>query len=97
MTARTRNIELHPTDLLSLNPLDCNALELKSGDFVRVISRYGKASLPVDADARVRPGEAFATFHDPRVFLNRLTGPNRDRIVNSPEYKLTAVRIERVG
>jgi formate dehydrogenase major subunit len=97
MTVRTRNIELHPTDLLSLNPLDCHAMELKSGDSVRVISRYGEASLPVDADTGVRPGEAFATFHDPRVFLNRLTGPHRDRIVNSPEYKLTAVRIERVG
>jgi hypothetical protein len=29
------------------------------------------------------------------VFLNRITGPHRDSVVGSPEYKVTAVRIER--
>jgi formate dehydrogenase major subunit len=94
MTGRTPNIELYPTDKVSLNPLDCVSLGIKEGDAVRLTSRYGEAALTLKLDPAVRAGEAFATFHDPRVFLNRLTGPNRDRLVNSPEYKLTAVRIE---
>jgi predicted molibdopterin-dependent oxidoreductase YjgC len=31
------------------------------------------------------------------VFLNRVTSPHRDRYVKSPEYKVTAVKIERVN
>jgi formate dehydrogenase major subunit len=43
----------------------------------------------------MKPGELFATFHDHAVFLNAVTGPNRDAIVGAPEYKVTAVRIEK--
>ena len=45
---------------------------------------------------RDKPGEVFATFHDPRVRLNRLTGPLRDGILGGPEYKITAVSIEPI-
>ena len=58
-------------------------------------SRYGSASLPIRITRRVKPGELFATFHDTAVFLNRVTSPHRDRYVKSPEYKVTAVRIEK--
>ena len=95
MTSRTPNIELRPTDLLAMNPDDLAELSLSSGDRVRVTSRYGAAELPVTNDPSIRRGEAFATFHDPRVFLNRLTGPHRDRFVHSPEYKLTAVHVDK--
>ena len=47
--------------------------------------------------ASVKSGELFATFHDPAVFLNTITGPQRDSVVGAPEYKVTAVRIERTG
>jgi formate dehydrogenase major subunit len=39
----------------------------------------------------------FATFHTAEVFLNRVTSPHRDRYVKSPEYKVTAVRIEEAS
>jgi formate dehydrogenase major subunit len=60
-------------------------------------SRYGSASLPIRITRRVKPGELFATFHDTAVFLNRVTSPHRDRYVKSPEYKVTAVRIEKAS
>jgi formate dehydrogenase major subunit len=44
----------------------------------------------------VTSGELFATFHDRRVGLNSLTGPFRDNRVQAPEYKVTAVRVERM-
>jgi formate dehydrogenase major subunit len=37
----------------------------------------------------------FTTFHRPELFVNRLTSPVRDRQVHAPEYKVTAVRVER--
>jgi predicted molibdopterin-dependent oxidoreductase YjgC len=39
----------------------------------------------------------FATFHTAHAFLNRLTGPARDSIVLTPEYKVVAVRIEKLA
>jgi formate dehydrogenase major subunit len=94
MTMRTRNRKLRRTDVLEIAPSDAKQLQLQKGDRVVVQSRYGSASLPIKITERVKPGELFATFHDAGVFLNRVTGPYRDRYVKSPEYKVTAVRIE---
>lgn len=63
----------------------------------RVQSRHGAAVLPVRFSETVRPGQLFTTFHTAEVFLNRLTGPQRDRFVGAPEYKVTAVRIEKLA
>ncbi len=96
MTARTANIDMRPTDLLVVNPVDAKHLLLNDGEYVRVTSSYGKAILPIQIASSMRQGELFATFHDPQIFLNRITSPYRDRYVQSPEYKVTAVRIEKV-
>jgi formate dehydrogenase major subunit len=95
MTMRTRNKRLRPTDFLELSPDDAEQLQLHKRDRVLVQSRYGSASLPIRITRRVKPGELFATFHDAAVFLNRVTSPHRDRYVKSPEYKVTAVKIEK--
>jgi formate dehydrogenase major subunit len=96
MTRRTPNSVLRPMDLLDMAPADATRLSLRDGDRVRVVSRYGFAQLPLRVTDRVKPGELFGTFHTPEVFLNRVTGPHRDRIADTPEYKVTAVRIEEV-
>ncbi len=95
MTMRTANAELRATDLLDISADNADRLQLHNGDRVRVHSRYGKAVLPIRITSSVKPGELFATFHTAEVFLNRLTGPHRDRYVKTPEYKITAVQIEK--
>jgi formate dehydrogenase major subunit len=95
MTARTPNAVLRPGDLLEIAPADAVELSLHDGDFVRVVSRYGTAELRLSLTGRVKRGELFATFHTPETCLNRVTGPHGDRIVGTPEYKVTAVRVER--
>ena len=94
MTMRTPNKELRPTDLLDISAEDAERLQLHNGQQVQVCSRYGKAILPIRITSTVRRGELFATFHTTKVFLNRVTSPHRDRYVKSPEYKVTAVRLE---
>lgn len=96
MTRRTANLELLPTDYLDIAPDDAESLELKAGERVRVRSRYGEVTLPVRVDSRINPRELFATFHDSEIFLNHLTSSYRDRYVKTPEYKVTAVSIERL-
>jgi formate dehydrogenase major subunit len=95
MTMRTANAELRPADTLDISPEDAKRLALQDGESVRVRSRHGEAVLPVRTDPSVKPGELFATFHTTQVFLNRLTGPECDSLVDTPAYKVVAVAVER--
>ena len=95
MTMRTPNRKLRPTDLLMISPGDAQRLDLLNGETVTLGSRYGTADLPVEISDNVKAGELFATFHDPAILLNFVTGPTRDRFTQAPEYKVTAVRIEK--
>jgi len=97
MTGRGRTRDLRPTDLLDISPLDAAAAGIASGDAVTVRSRHGRASLPARVTNTVRPGELFATFQDPAAMVNQLTSSQGDRITRAPEYKVTAVCVERAG
>lgn len=48
--------------------------------------------MPIELSVVVK---LFATFHSPEVSLSRLTSGLRDTRVGPPEYKVTAVRVER--
>jgi len=96
MTARTKNLELRPSDTLDIHPDDAAKLGIQEGGLVEVESRHGKTKLPARLDRRVRRGELFATFHSPEIFINRVTGDTRDRIFSTPAYKVTAVRLQAV-
>lgn len=95
MTGRTSNLDLRPEDVLDISPVDAGRLDLRGGDRVRVVSRYGVSVLPVRVSSTVVPGQLFATFQTIQAFLNALTSSHRDAAVGTPEYKVTAVRIER--
>ncbi len=97
MTMRTPNIKLRPTDLLTISPADSLRLSIVDGESVRLTSRYGEAVLPAEVSNKVNAGELFASFHDPKVFLNYATGPTRDRFTQAPEFKVTAVRVEKLA
>lgn len=97
MTGRTANSEMLWTDFLCIHPDDALKLSITNGETVRIRSRYGQTELPAVITSQVSKGELFATFHSAKVFLNKVTSPVRDRFVQSPEYKVTAVAIERLS
>ena len=94
MTMRTPNVKLRPTDTLDMSPADAERLGLGDGDRVRVRSRRGSTQLPLHVDPALREGTLFATFHTAETFLNEVTSPVRDAVVDTPEYKVTAVTVE---
>lgn len=96
MSYRTPNAELVPSDTLDMSPADAAAYGLADGEVVRVHSRYGHAQLPVRVSDAMQAGQLFSSFHRPELFVNQLTSPVRDRLVHTPEYKLTAVRLEKL-
>ena len=95
MTRGTRNGRLSPDDCLDLHPDDARALGAANGDAVRVRSRYGAFTLRARLTTDVQPGELFATFHAVEAWVNRATGPGRDSVTGTPEYKVTAVSLEK--
>jgi formate dehydrogenase major subunit len=97
MTDQTANLGLRPIDTLDIHPDDADKLGIADGDELKIVSHWGEAQLPARRDTRVKRGELFATFHTPAAHVNRLLGPHRDNKVNTPAYKRTAVRLERVG
>jgi len=96
MTGRTRLNDLRTADYLDMAREDAANLGLHDDEPVRVVSAHGVALLPVRISAMVSPGQLFATFHTSAVFLNAVTSPYRDAAVGTPEYKVTAVRLERL-
>lgn len=96
MTGRTANKILRPSDLLDISPHDAAQLKINNGDSIRVTSQYGQAILPGHINSAIKNGELFGTFHSPEIALNNVTSPQRDRYVKTPEYKVTAVKIEKL-
>ncbi len=97
MTGRTANPEIDPPDRLAINPADAACLGIQTGDVVVLHSRIGGAELPAVVSPTVKPGEVFTTFHTAKVFINRVIGDRRDRLSGTPDYKVTAVRVKKVG
>ncbi|MGE0447938.1 MAG: molybdopterin oxidoreductase family protein [Vicinamibacterales bacterium] len=94
MTGRTPNNALKPADVVSLSSSEADRLAIQPGETVRITSRYGSIGLPAHVDAGLRPGDVFATFQQPSSLVNLVTSPHRDPITSTPEYKVTAVRVE---
>jgi predicted molibdopterin-dependent oxidoreductase YjgC len=85
-------------EFLRLSPEDMQALGLRDGERVRVVSRRGAVEAPVRGDPGLRPGLAFMTFHFPEeVNTNVLTLDQWDPQSGTAEFKATAVRVERIG
>ncbi len=96
MTMRTPNVFWRQRDTLDLASEDARQCEVREGERVRVVSHYGQAELAVHITDDILSGEAFATFHSAETLINAVTGPGRDGQTSTPEYKLTAIRIEKL-
>ncbi|MDT0498195.1 formate dehydrogenase subunit alpha [Algiphilus sp. W345] len=69
---------------------------LEDGSWVRVVSRRGALELRVVVTDRVAGNTVFMPIHHVKPNMNRLTGEHHDPVVNTPAYKETAVRIEKL-
>jgi formate dehydrogenase alpha subunit len=98
MTRRVPDLlELYPEGLIEIAVHDADRLGIADGDRVRVVSRRGEATGRAVVCDRVATGLIFATFHFPgEQNANNLTIAALDPIAKIPEYKVCAVRLERL-
>ncbi|MET9296143.1 molybdopterin oxidoreductase family protein [Streptomyces sp. NPDC003077] len=100
--AQTRRVpELNaaaPGPFVELHPRLARRLAVAEGDPLAVTSRRGRAVAPARITDTIRPDTVFMPFHWPgEGRANTLTNPALDPASRMPEFKVCAVRVERVG
>ena len=91
-------VEQYPEPLCEMHPQLAARIGVADGDLVCVRSRRGEITLPAAVVATIRPDTVFIPYHWPgRQSANQLTQRALDPVSKIPEYKVSAVAIERVG
>ena len=81
---------------VEINPADASKLRVKDGERVKVISRRGEVIAKAKVTEASPAGVVFMTFHFAESPANMLTNPAIDPVAKIPEYKVCAVRVEKV-
>ena len=82
--------------LIEINPEDASALGISDGEMVKVSSRRGEITAKTKVTEVSPPGVVFMTFHFAESPANVLTNPALDPVAKIPEYKVCAVRIDKL-
>lgn len=98
MTRRTDLMQLQVAseETLRIHPSDARRQGIRDRERVDVVSRRGRVHVRVEVTRATNPGTLFMTFHFPESRTNILTGEAHDEYTGCPEYKVCAVRLERV-
>ncbi|HLG54066.1 MAG TPA: nitrate reductase [Vicinamibacterales bacterium] len=89
---------LSPNAWLEMNPRDARQLRLKPQDRVDVVSRRGRIpGVELRVTETVAPGQVFVPFHYAEANANQVTQSAFDPISREPNYKQSAVRVERAA
>ncbi|MEU6320078.1 molybdopterin oxidoreductase family protein [Streptomyces sp. NPDC047009] len=99
--AQTRRVEelnaAAPGPYVEMHPRLAERLGAADGEAVAVVSRRGRAVAPARISRAIRPDTVFMPFHWPgEGRANTLTNPALDPTSRMPEFKVCAVRLERV-
>ena len=94
-TRRTANSLWHPEDVLEIHPHDAEERGIVDGDPVSINSRVGSTTLHAKISDRMAPGVVYTTFHHPLSGANVITTEFSDWATNCPEYKVTAVQVNK--
>lgn len=99
LTRRVQGLlELAPRLQIAVNPADARQLGLGDGGPVRVVSRRGEMTGYAHVTEAVRPGALFVPFVKlADSAANFLTNSAHDPTSKIPEYKVCAVRLERIA
>ena len=98
MTRHSDNLNnLRPHELAEINPKQAAELGVATGDEIRVTSRRGTIVTKVLVTDKVAPGIMFMTFHYHESPVNALTNSAFDPISKTAEYKVCAVKIEKLA
>lgn len=98
MSRRSPGLDaIAPEAEVEINPADGAALGIQNGDWVCVASRRGQVLAAAKVTPRSPVGMVFMTFHFAEAAVNLLTIDAVDPTAKIPEYKVCAVKLEKVS
>ncbi|TML70758.1 MAG: formate dehydrogenase subunit alpha [Actinobacteria bacterium] len=96
MTMREDGITDKQEDpFFEISPEDASNLGLRHGDRARLVSRRGELEARAMIGDRVYPGLVWMALHFAQAKVNWLTHDVGDPLIGTPEYKVSAVRVEK--
>jgi formate dehydrogenase alpha subunit len=98
MTRRSPTLNRQsPEGYVELNPMDARVLGIGNGEVVKVKSRRGEINIKTRVSTIVPVGTVFIPFHFAEAAANMLTNAALDPKAKIPEFKVCAVRIEKLA
>ncbi len=97
MTARVPGLmDIAGEGFIEVNFRDADDLGIRNGERIRVISRRGEITATARVGRKVSAGETWMPFHFPDSPVNVITNAALDEFARIPEYKVCAVRLEKI-
>lgn len=97
MTGRTPGLmEKEGRSFIEMNKEDAGRLGIRDGELIRVSSRRGALVTTARVGDKVSVRETWMPFHFPDGNANVLTNAALDKFARIPEYKVCAVRIDKI-
>lgn len=98
MTGRSDGLnEIAGEGFIELNYKDANRLFIGNGERIIIRSRRGAITATARVGRKVSEGETWMPFHFPDSPVNRLTNAALDEFARIPEYKVCAVKLEKIS
>jgi len=91
-----RSLEDEP-GWVEISPADAAALNVKTGELVRVSSRRGSVLTRANVTERVKKGAVYMTYQWWVGACNELTISRLDPSSSTPEYKYCACKVEKLS
>jgi formate dehydrogenase major subunit len=87
---------LAPESFVEISPGDAGRYGVGDGEMVKVQSRRGQVTVRVKLSEKAVDGTVFMPFHYAEGAANELTNTALDPVAKIPEFKVCAVRVERI-
>ncbi len=97
MTGRSSLKQVYPEATCEMHPDDAEGLGLETGNWVEVSSRRGTIKLRLIVTEKSPRNSIFIPFHFAEAAVNLLTLDKVDGRAKIPDYKNTAVRIQKTA
>jgi formate dehydrogenase alpha subunit len=97
MTGRSRLEDIYPEATCEIHPDDAAELGISTGDWVDLSSRRGNIKLRALLTGRSPRGTVFVPFHFAEAAANALTLDRIDERAKIPDYKNTAIMIQKTA
>ncbi len=98
MSRRSAGLDaIYPEGMVEINGEDAAELGIADGDMVKVASRRGEVEVKALVSDMTEPGVVFMAWHFAEAAANKLTIAALDPVAGIPEYKVCAVRVDRIS